>query len=80
MNFKFAMEVITGTLGLLFIVWCIALIPRLLYVESQCLKLGYREAHVDWAMRAYCVTRVEQTDVVIPLGEARRNSRKGAGP
>ena len=39
--------------------------------ESACLRLGYRSFSVTVTDR-YCVTRIDQTDVVVPLSEARQ--------
>lgn len=38
-----------------------------LYTESQCLKQGYRDSKVDWFLNQYCIKRVDQTDIVVPL-------------
>lgn len=39
--------------------------------NSACLRLGYAHARIDWTLSRYCVTRVNQTDIVVPLSEAR---------
>lgn len=40
--------------------------------EAQCLAAGYPGSSVTWNLRAYCVKRVNQTDVVVPLREVER--------
>lgn len=37
--------------------------------EQKCLAHGWPRAKVDWAFNAYCVKRIDQTDVVRPLKE-----------
>jgi hypothetical protein len=39
---------------------------------STCLAAGYPEAKVLMLGGSYCVKRVEQTDVVVPLSEVKR--------
>lgn len=39
---------------------------------TACLRAGYPSAKLDWTFNTYCIKRVEQTDVVMPLSEARR--------
>lgn len=36
---------------------------------SRCLANGYPDARQDFMLRVYCVKRVDQTDVVVPLSE-----------
>jgi hypothetical protein len=45
------------------------------HVERQCLAMGYRDG--DWRLIGpdYCIQRVDQTDVVVPLTTARANNR-----
>ena len=38
--------------------------------ESRCLAIGYPGSSVDWRLSAYCIKRVDQTDVVIKLSDA----------
>lgn len=38
----------------------------------ECLSHGYPKAIVDMYLNAYCVRRVDQTDVVEPLEKVRR--------
>jgi hypothetical protein len=59
---------IFGGLALLVIA---VVITALLRAQSACLDAGYRDATVTWHLRAYCVKRVDQTDVVVPLAEVK---------
>ncbi len=34
---------------------------------SKCLEMGYPSVRLDWKLNAYCVKRINQTDVVLPL-------------
>jgi hypothetical protein len=45
---------------------CFALII-LATSEAQCLELGWPKARIDFRLNAYCIKRVNQTDVVRPL-------------
>jgi hypothetical protein len=40
--------------------------------ESACLKLGYPQMKMDGSGNAYCIKRVNNTDIVVPLAEAQR--------
>ncbi len=37
--------------------------------ESACLRAGYPSASVDVFLNRYCVKRVDQTDIVVPLSD-----------
>jgi hypothetical protein len=38
-------------------------------LENQCAAAGYPSSKVTWTFDRYCIKRVDQTDVVVPLGE-----------
>lgn len=38
-----------------------------LKAQSDCLGAGYKEGKVDFTLTAYCIKRVDQTDIVVPL-------------
>lgn len=38
--------------------------------ESKCLAAGYRASKIDYMLNAYCINRVDQTDIVVPIKEA----------
>lgn len=40
--------------------------------NTQCLKLGWRDAKIDYLFNQYCVARTDQTDIVVPLEEATK--------
>lgn len=40
-------------------------------LNRECKELGYREAQVAWFLEPFCVTRSEQTDLVVPMRELR---------
>jgi hypothetical protein len=52
-----------------------AFIPLNATAHIECLRLGYPSHRVTLLMERYCVKRVDQTDVVVPLHEARRLPR-----
>lgn len=58
-------------LSLVIIVACLVWGGRKAYAESVCNKAGYPTANVTWTLAAYCVKRVDQTDTVVPLSEAK---------
>jgi hypothetical protein len=39
--------------------------------NRACLKAGYPEAKIDFTFNQYCIKRVDQTDVVVPLKEIK---------
>lgn len=47
---------------------------------NECMSYGYRTGNVTITMARYCETRLEQTDVVVPLSEARAKHAKGTKP
>lgn len=40
--------------------------------ENVCLAKGWREASVSISLKRYCVTRVDQSDIIKPLAEAEQ--------
>jgi hypothetical protein len=40
--------------------------------ERACLRSGYPGAKVSFVLERYCVKRVDQTDVVVPLSVVRK--------
>ncbi len=65
-------SLIGGVLALLVLAVIGVFFFRALYVDNECTKAGYRDSNVTWTFAAYCIKRVDQTDVVIPLDSARR--------
>lgn len=55
--------------------WFVGQILVGLSTDAQCARLGYRDSGVTWDFSRYCATRVDQTDVVVPLATARKNPR-----
>lgn len=55
-----------------FIAWCIVLAVVEIPLQSECLSRGYREAKIDFFFNRYCITRSDQTDIVVPLEYAYR--------
>lgn len=45
----------------------LALVGRRAYVSNRCMELGYREGRIGWTLKGFCLTRVNQTDRVVPL-------------
>lgn len=44
--------------------------------ERACLSAGYTAGRVTATWGRYCVARVDASDVVLPLAEARRHPRR----
>lgn len=40
-------------------------------LQSTCLERGYPSWQMSWDFSRYCVKRLDQTDVVVPLAEMR---------
>lgn len=59
--------VVTTLVLLYFVVFAV----RLAIVESECLSYGYPKGRVDMVFSGYCVKRVDQTDVVVPVSKVR---------
>lgn len=46
-------------------------VPVYARAEAACLAAGYPRSSVDWALRGYCIKRVDYTDVVVALSDLR---------
>jgi hypothetical protein len=44
---------------------------QFLRVESHCMSRGWTSARVAWNLKGYCVSRVDQSDVVVPWRQAK---------
>lgn len=44
----------------------------LVKAKAECLQAGYPSAQIDFYLEAYCIRRLDQTDVVEPLEKIRR--------
>jgi hypothetical protein len=66
MDFEFKMIVLVVAL---LIVGMLIVGGFAIYGGAKCKELGYREASLGFPVTIYCVKRVEQTDVVLPLKE-----------
>lgn len=67
----FAMSVgLLVLLGAAVMAIAIVYVPACVVAERHCLAAGYPHASVTIALERYCVKRVDQTDVVVPLSEA----------
>lgn len=73
-------ELIGGLVGLAFIVYLSILGFYSITGVSKCLAHGYPGHKADWALNQYCVKRVDQTDVVVPLEQAQRPAAVPGGP
>jgi hypothetical protein len=62
--------------GIMFVTYIVMQVLTGVTTDSACLRAGYRGASVDFAFNQYCVTRSDQTDLVLPLAEALRRPRK----
>jgi hypothetical protein len=69
-------EVAAGVFVLVLLAACVAMIAVDLNTKRKCLSLGYRDSQLSWAFDRYCVARVDQTDLVVPLSEAQRFQRR----
>ncbi|VVE41860.1 hypothetical protein PCO31111_04218 [Pandoraea communis] len=72
-------DLVTGILCLCFLLFMGTASALVIYTKarakSTCLSLGYRGAEIDVSLTVYCVTRVDQTDVVVPIEEAKKGAR-----
>lgn len=57
---------------LLFLAWTFAGVGGLFYADSHCLRHGYPQSSLTFTFHAYCIKRVNQTDVVVPLDSLER--------
>jgi hypothetical protein len=64
-------EVVIVATALAIVVLVVALAVFHARIDAQCLRAGYPGSTYDYALNAYCVKRVDQTDVVVPLSEVR---------
>lgn len=68
---------IAALLLILLVLMGVAASIQELRVDAQCAALGWRDSNVTWNFKAYCIRRVNQTDVVVPLDSARALRKAG---
>ena len=59
-----------------FVAWFALSLVLVFTTDADCLRLGYAAAKISWSFDRYCVARVDQSDVVVPLVVARQNPRQ----
>jgi hypothetical protein len=62
--------------ALLFLGFIIMLAVLEARLSAKCLRLGYPTARLSVTFQQYCIARVDQTDVVVPLAEAALKTRR----
>lgn len=77
MRIHWAAIFISGGLSFiaLIILFIMLQIALMVHLDSQCAALGYRSSKVTWNLDRYCITRIDQTDVVVPLGVAHEKKK-----
>lgn len=72
-------DLVTGILSLCFLLLLgtigACVIVTKAQAKSTCLALGYRSVEIDASLAAYCIKRVDQTDIVVPIEEAKKGGR-----
>lgn len=61
-------------LGLL-TAWLFPLMIISAKADAACMELGYPTTSISWKYETYCYTRVDQTDYLVPLEEAKNLPR-----
>lgn len=73
-----ALLIFMGALGggmVLVLFYLLTMIPVAMRAQAECLRLGFPHATVDFAYNAYCGRRVDQTDIVVPIAQARAGAK-----
>lgn len=69
----------TKDIGVLVLVLLLTVVCLFLFKlasnSHECVRLGYRSSIVSLGGKVYCHTRIEGTDVVLPIEEARKKPR-----
>lgn len=75
---RMSRQVATATLAVAAFVVLAAVAHAVLVgaTERGCLAAGYTAGKVTLTLDRYCVARVDNSDVVLPLAEARRRPRR----
>jgi hypothetical protein len=60
-----------GLVGAAFFLYLGAAIFVGIGTDAQCKRLGWKSGDLTWRFERFCVSRINQTDVVVPLSEAR---------
>jgi hypothetical protein len=55
---------------LVFAVWLGGAVVLALMVKGDCMRVGYTDGDVAWDWTRYCVSRQNQSDIVVTLDEA----------
>lgn len=58
----------------LFGVWLVLVAGCFMTTAAECKRHGWREGEVTWRLERFCASRIDQTDVVVPLDVARHRS------
>lgn len=73
-------DVWAGLVGVLFMLVFLAVMGsygcRSALLKDECLKLGYTSHQQSWTFSRFCIARQDQTDVVLPIEEARKRPRR----
>lgn len=64
------LDYVLGTLTLVLLAGMGVFGCTTLVTKRACLQAGYPGAQVSFALERYCVKRVDQTDIVVPLESA----------
>jgi hypothetical protein len=60
---------IAVTVMVVILTWAILLALFQANYERGCLLSGYKHGSIDFLFNGYCVTRVDQTDIVVPYSK-----------
>lgn len=71
MNTKILEKLIIGAMLIVVIIFGVYCL-KVILTQSECLSHGYKESKVDMFFNPYCIKRVDQTDVVLPLDDIRK--------
>lgn len=50
-----------------FFIWLILAVSQKASISRTCLLAGFPSSATDWRMNGFCIKRVDQTDVVVPV-------------
>lgn len=60
-------EITAATLLGLFMLWIFTAVGLTVTTEARCMRAGWRTGTVTWNLERFCITRLDQTDLVEPL-------------
>ena len=68
--------VVITTIVLAIVIYIIAAFCVIVPTENYCIERGWHGANVTFSFKRYCESRINQTDVIVPIDEAENRIKQ----